>query len=63
MSAARLVSRVVRGYARVIRSAWQGIVVMVGLILLAVGISYPVWWLAVNHRGLYTALAGASCLA
>jgi len=58
-----LARRVARGYARLLRSAGEALLILVGMTGIAFGVSYPVWWLAVNRRGLYTILVAGGCLA
>lgn len=65
MSVKALARRVLHGYARVLRSLGETLSIAVCLALLAVAIAYPIWWLAVNHRVLYTAIvlgAGGAAL-
>ncbi len=63
MKSADLARRVARGYVRFLRSVGEAVLLLIGMIGIAFGVSYPVWWLAVNRRGLYTVLVAGGCLA
>lgn len=64
MSPSELAGRVFRGYARVLRSVGEILLVLAGISAAALAVAFPLWWLAVNRRGLYTALmAGAGMAA
>lgn len=66
MSVKALARRVLQGYARVLRSLGGTLSIAACLALLAVAIAYPIWWLAVNHRALYTTIvlgSGGAALA
>ena len=63
MSPAEMARRVALGYGRVLRSAGKTLLIFLGMAAVALGVSYPVWWLAMNRRGLYTALVAGGCLA
>lgn len=55
-----LAGRVIRGYGRVLRSLGEAFLVLGGMAAVSFAVAFPLWWLAVNKRGLYTAMvAGA----
>jgi hypothetical protein len=59
-----LAGRVLRGYARALRSLGEVLAVFAGMAGIAFVVVFPLWWLAVNRRQLYTALvAGAGLVA
>jgi len=65
MKLATLAGKVLHGYARLLRTLAEAVFVLAGMTGAALAISYPVWWLATNHRGLYTFLvlgAGAALI-
>lgn len=60
MKPADLAGRVIRGYGRALRSLGEAFLVLGGMAGLSFAVVFPLWWLAVNKRGLYTAIvAGA----
>jgi hypothetical protein len=56
MSFKPLARRVLHGYARFLRAVGETVSIIAGLAAFAVIIAYPIWWLAVKHRGVYTVL-------
>lgn len=58
-----LAGRVLRGYGRALRSLGEALVVFAGMAGIAFAVVFPLWWLAVNRRQLYTALVAGAGLA
>lgn len=63
MNISDLAARVVRGYARILRSLGEGLLIFAGMAGVAFAVVFPLWWLAVNRRELYTVLVAGACLA
>lgn len=63
MKVSGLAGRVIRGYARALRSLGEALAVLAGMTGIAFAVVFPLWWLAVNRRRLYTALVAGACLA
>ncbi len=63
MSLSELAGRVLRGYARILRSLGETFLVLAGISATAFAVALPLWWLAVHRRGLYTALIAGAGLA
>lgn len=62
MKPRELAGRVAQGYARLFRSLAEAALILAGLAGIALGVSYPIWWLAVNNRGLYSWLVAGIVL-
>lgn len=62
MTFSDLAARVARGYARLLRSVAEVVLVFAGMAGLAFAVVFPLWWLAVHRRELYTALIAGSFL-
>ncbi len=63
MKVTDLAVRVLRGYARALRSLGEALAVLAGMAGIAFAVVFPLWWLAVNRRPLYTALVAGAGLA
>ncbi len=49
-------NRVIQGYARFLLGIAKALLALAGMAGAAVAVTYPVWWLSTNHRGIYSAL-------
>ena len=50
----RLGRRVLRGYARIFRGATLMLMMLALTALISVGVAFPLWYIAVHHRFIYT---------
>ncbi len=51
---ARLLGDLLRGWIVVFRTIGAGVAVLAAAGLVSLGIVYPLWWLAIRHRGVYS---------